>query len=92
MGMKVKEFFKKWAEGIKAITPFQQIKVNLVGSFLVIIGVIIGLITTFLLKVWWLFIILLGSLFLTSMGLLGNIQKYYVFKKINNEIENGEMA
>ena len=86
--MKVKEFMRRWKEGIQKVTPFQQIKINLVGNVLVVIGVIIGLITSSMLGIWWLFIILLGSLFLTSMGLLGNIQKYFALQKIKIQMED----
>jgi ABC-type multidrug transport system permease subunit len=88
--MKTREFFRRWGEGIQAITPYQQIKISLVGNFLVFVGVIVGLITTFMLAVWWLFIILLGSLFLTSMGSLGNFQKFLALKRINNQLNNME--
>lgn len=86
--MKVKEFFKRWKGGIEAITPIQQSKISLMGNVLVLVGVITGLITTSLLRVWWLFIILLGSLLLTSMGFLGTIQKYFALKKINEMMKD----
>jgi len=85
--MKPREFFKRWGEGIQQITPFQQSKINLMGSSLVLIGVVIGIFTTLTLKIWWLFIILLGSFLLTSMGMLGNIQKYKALKRINKQME-----
>lgn len=89
--MTPKEFFSRWKEGIQKITPMQQTAVNLMGNVLVVVGVIIGLITTFLVKLWWLFIILSGSLLLTTMGLVGTLQKYFVLKKINEtlrEVQN----
>jgi len=84
--MKPKEFFMRWKEGIKAITPYQQIKISLIGNVLVIIGVIIGLYSTFIIKIWWLFIILLGSFLLTLMNLLGSYQKYLALKNIREVI------
>jgi len=84
--MTPREFMKRWLEGIKQITPFQQTKVTLIGSILVLVGVIIGLYSTFILKVWWLFIILLGSFFITSMSLVGTYQKYQALKNIQEVI------
>jgi len=78
-----KEFGQRWLEGVQKITPFQQTKIGLFGAVLVLIGVVIGVITTFITKIWWLFIILLGSLLITSMTLLSSIQKYIVLKRIN---------
>jgi len=86
----VKEFFQRWKQGIQAVTPLQQTFISLIGNILVLIGVIVGLITTFLLGVWWLFIVLLGSLFLSSMGLLANLQKYIAFKDLQRRMKNVE--
>jgi len=89
--MKIKEFFKRWKEGIQKVTPMQMVRINLIGIGLIIAGVILGLVTTFVLKLWWLFTILLGSLFLTTMNLIGTLQKYFTLKKINEmmEVKNG---
>ena len=86
----VKEFFQRWKQGIQAVTPLQQTFISLIDNILVLIGVIVGLITTFLLGVWWLFIVLLGSLFLSSMGLLANLQKYIAFKDLQRRMKNVE--
>jgi len=85
--MRTKEFFRRWKQGIEEVTPLQQAKVSLMGNVMVLVGVITGLITTGLLHVWWLFIILCGSLFLTSMGFLATIQKYFALKKMNSMLE-----
>lgn len=87
--MNTGEFFKKWGEGIQSVTPYQQSKISLMSSFLVIIGVCIGLYATFNV-VWWLFIILLGSLGLTTMQILGNIQKFLVLRKMNQQINQAQ--
>ena len=85
--MNIKEFFKRWGEGIQKVTAYQQMKISLIGNFLVFVGVIIGLITTFILKVWWLFFILCGSFLLTSMSTLANVQKVLILKKINDRLK-----
>lgn len=84
------EFFSRWKQGIQQITPYQQSAINLMGTVLVLIGVLMGLYATFITKVWWLFIILTGSLFLTSMALLSGCQKYYALKRINQQIKEEE--
>jgi len=85
-----KEFMSRWKKGIQEITPYQQSKISLVGSCFMIIGVITGLITTFILKTWWLFIILCGSFLLVGVGTIANYQKYIALQKINNLMEGGE--
>ncbi len=84
--MKPKEFFSRWGEGIKKVTPFQQIKVTLIGSFIILIGIIIGGITAYVYSMWWLLIILFGSLIVQGLAFLGSIQKYLIFKKIEETI------
>ena len=84
-----KEFFRRWGEGIQNISPLQQVIFQLVGNILVIIGVIIGLCVTFSTKTWWLFIILLGSLFSVLTSILGTYQKYKMFRKINEQMKGG---
>ena len=83
----VKQFFKQWGEGIQKITPLQQIKVSLVGSMFVIVGIIIGIVTTAISKSWWLLVILCGSLLVTGIGFVGSLQRYFALKKIDDLIK-----
>jgi len=83
--MRTKEFFKRWGEGIQSITPYQQSRISLMSSFLVLIGVCIGLYATFN-RVWWLFIILTGSLGLTSIQILANIQKFLALRRVTQQL------
>ena len=78
-----KEFFQKWKQGIKDITPLQTTRINIFGSLLVFIGIFIGLYATFVTKYWWLFIILCGSLILTSTAFISTLQKYFVYKELD---------
>jgi hypothetical protein len=80
-----KEFFKKWGEGIQKITPLQQVKIQRNSTWLVILGVVIGLYSTFATKVWWLFIILVGSFFLTIVNYIGIIQRLKILKDIDEQ-------
>jgi len=86
--LSTKEFMHRWGEGIKKITPLQQAKISLMGTWFVIIGVIIGIVVTFISRTWWLVLILFGSFFVTGVSLLGAWQKYSALKKID-EIMKG---
>lgn len=88
--MNTSEFFKKWGKGIQAITAYQQAKINLIGNVFIISGVLLGLYFSFTLRLWWLFLILTGSLFITSMGFLANIQKFLILRKIEMEVKKNE--
>lgn len=81
-----KEFMKQWKEGIVNLTPLQQVKSQLPGYVLILIGVTIGLIVTYINKTWWLFIILLGGAWIQIITFLGVIQKYLMLKNIDDEL------
>lgn len=83
-----KEFFSRWGQGIREITPAQMNWINIQGNVMVLVGILIGLYATFN-KTWWLFIILLGSLFITSMGLVGSVQKQMIINEFNKVIKEG---
>jgi hypothetical protein len=87
-----KEFFSKWGEGIQKITPIQQVKIQRNSTILVIIGVIVGLFSTFLTKTWWLFIILIGSFFLTMVNYIGIIQRLKTLKDIDKKFSYIELG
>jgi len=80
-----KEFFKKWGEGIQKITPLQQVKIQRNSTWLVILGVVIGLYSTFVTKVWWLFIILVGSFFLTIVNYIGIVQRLKILQDVEDK-------
>ena len=82
-----KEFMQRWKQGIQTVTPFQQTKINIMGSILVLVGVVIGLIIMFTTKTWWLLIILCGSLFLSSTSFIQILQKYFVLSKLNKMMQ-----
>lgn len=90
--MKPKEFFSRWKEGINKVTPVQQMSISFYSSFLIIIGILIGLYSTFATKTWWLFIVLLGSLFLTLISILSLYQKLSIYKKLEEEVKNEQQS
>jgi len=81
------EFMARWKQGMKEISPLQQTKISLIGSWLVIAGVIAGIVTSLIIGAWWLLAILLGSLLVTGVSLLGLWQKYSALKKIEEQIK-----
>lgn len=82
--MNAKEFFTRWGKGIQQITQMQMTKINLIGIVLIIIGILIGLYSTYLTKTWWLFLVLIGSFAMVIMNLVAILQKYYLLKEIEN--------
>lgn len=77
-----KEFMRRWKQGIVGITPMQQARITVQGTCITILGIVLGIIATFfdLGALWWVLIILLGALVVTSMQLIGQWQRYKILK------------
>lgn len=78
-----KEFIAKWKQGIEGITPLQQVKGQVNGTRVLILGIILGMIACAftIQKLWWVEIILGASLFNTYISLIGLKQKKKVLEQ-----------
>ena len=76
-----KQFMVRWKEGIINITPLQQTTTTLWAFIPMFAGLLWGIVATFMLKTYWLTLILCGSLPITSIQFISNIQKYRAQKK-----------
>lgn len=87
-----KQFMARWKDGLKGITPYQQTKMQLNSTYIMLIGILCGfVITLFNLKnLWWLTIILGAAFFNTGTAALGLWQKKVALEEINNLFENGK--
>ena len=81
-----KKFMKRWKLGIEGITPLQQARTNLMGLWIVISGILAGIIINALVRMgkqWiWIEIILGGSLVITVTQMIGGFQKFWRFKEV----------
>lgn len=89
-------FISKWKQGIAEITPLQQMQSMQKGNWVMLFGLIAGIIVMlFKLKdFWWIEIILAASLFNHSITMLGVWQKIKMISAIENlnreqEVKNG---
>ena len=71
-----REFMRRWKEGIVNITPVQQTKTTLISFLPIFGGMIWGIAITFIAKTYWLCLVLIGSLPITAIQFINNIQKY----------------
>lgn len=93
-----KQFFKRWKSGIEGITPLQQAKTNLMGTWITMSGILSGVLVNALVRMenqWiWIEVILLGSLVLVVMQMISGLQKYWRFKEVDKiqKIANEQIA
>ena len=89
-----KEYIAKWKEGIRGITPLQLAVQQLKGMNIILIGLLCGIVICFfnIKNLWWLLIILIGSLYVNVTMYIGTWQKKKAleniekqFMEVNNE-------
>lgn len=85
------EFGRRWKKGIEAVTPMQQVKIQLMGQLVVLFGIIWGLILSAYLEMGWLFLIMLGSFFVSGVGMLGTYQRFLALLKIEEMVKGGNV-
>jgi len=85
----VRDFFKKWKKGIMDITPFQQARIVYWNTYIMILGIKLGIFVSYRTEVWWLFIILIAALVNTLVVQLGNYQKYILLKRLESNLKGG---
>jgi MFS superfamily sulfate permease-like transporter len=86
-----KEFIQRWKQGIKNITPMQQLQSVILGSVIVLIGIIWGIAFSVIMKQWWLAVILGGSFIVSFFGFYGNWQKIQLLKKVEAQMKAFEI-
>lgn len=95
--IKTRLFFHLWKKGIEGITPLQQAFTMLIGSYIMLFGVVGGMVVNAVVRMedqWiWVEVILAGSLLLIILQIIGGLQKYWRFKeidKIQKELEGAD--
>ena len=82
-----KEFTARFREGVQKITPLQVTVTTLWGQGIVLSGIILGIIINIIFSIWWLVIVLIGSILITSMSILATYQKYIFLKGIEETMK-----
>lgn len=86
--MKPKEFYQRWREGIRNLTPQQQLYAKMQGHLWAVIGLILGLVVLLYRRIWYFSIFLLALIWLQAWEYLGTKQRYEATKQIMESIEN----
>lgn len=80
------EFMTRWKEGIKNITPLQQSKILYHNNWMMLIGLLCGVVITSFnfSSMWWVTIILVAGFINTLIIQIGNYQKYCSLLDLEN--------
>ena len=87
-----KEFVERMGEGIKEITPLQQVTTQINSTWVMIIGLIGGLVIAIksFKSLWWLVLILGAAIFNTGISQLGLIQKRKTLRKMEEVYDDAD--
>ena len=86
-----KEFFKQWKKGMEQVTPLQQKTIMGYGYVITLIGIVWGFIFSLMLKQYWLSVILLGGLLVSSIQTLGNFQSKWALARIEKLYQQADI-
>ena len=84
------EFFSRWGEGIKQISPLQKMKYQLRGTFMILVGLVCGLVISLMnyKQLWWVAIVLVGALFVNGISYLSMRQQKVMLDNIDKQYED----
>ena len=85
-----KQFKNRFKEGVINTSPLQQTRVTLFSFLPIFAGVLWGIVVTIFMKTYWLTLILSGSLPITLIQFLSNVQKYKAQKKVDDLMKEAE--
>lgn len=82
-----KEFFKRWGNGIKEVTPIQRLNQQVIFTKIMLIGLICGFITSILnyKTMWWISIILFAALGNTFIQYFALTNQQTLLKNLENK-------
>jgi len=88
-----KEFKDRLSDGISNITPLQLTSQQLRGMNIVLLGLFCGIVVCFfnIKNLWWLLIILIGSLYVNVTMYIGTWQKKKVLENIEKQFSDIEI-
>ena len=89
--MNPNEFMKRWIEGMKNLTPAQQLHGKLVGTIGGVVGLILALITLIIRKQWGFSVFIFFMIWIQVITLIGMRQQYKATVMLQEELEKNEV-
>ena len=84
-----KEFAARWKEGILRVTPLQRTNSQIFFTWIILLGLSAGIITSAIADIKWLIIVLSGAFGLQVISLITLFQQWKTFKNIELQLKGG---
>ena len=84
--MNPNEFMRRWIEGMKNLTPTQQLHGRMIGTVGGIVGLTLALITLLYRRTWGFSIFIFFVIWIQVISYIGIRQQYIATQKIQEEI------
>jgi uncharacterized membrane protein HdeD (DUF308 family) len=83
-------FLQRWKKGIAMINPLQQLQAQQKGNWVMVVGLVAGMIVMLwkLKEYWWIELILGASLFNQAITMIAIQQKINMLKKFEEDAVN----
>ena len=83
--------YQRWKQGMKDITPAQQLHAKMVGHLWAGIGLILALVVMLYKGIWYFVLVLLATIWLQWWEFRGAKQQYKGVKEIENDLDGGKV-
>ena len=83
--------YQRWKQGMKDITPAQQLHAKMVGHLWAAIGLIMALVVMFYRGIWYFAIVILATIWLQWWEYKGARQQYERVKEIQDNLDGDEV-
>lgn len=90
--MNPQEFTKRWIEGMKNLTPSQQLQAKMYGNIGAVLGLVIALVAMFIQGIWYWIVFLIFITFLQALELYKVSQQLTETRKFEREMQNLQYA
>ena len=84
-----KEFMGRWKKGIEGITPLQQAKSNFISGWIMVVGIVAGIVASLfnIKNFWWVIIILVAALINSIINQIAAWQRYKTYRSIDESLK-----
>lgn len=87
--MAIKDFFKRWAKGIRESTPVQMLGTKRIGHYGAIIGIVFAYAFMVAAGLWYMFILFSAMILLQGVEIVGVNKQLFQAKALEKQLAGG---